>query len=461
MKHGWRISVISSLLILAVIGVSACSANQSGGQQQVQVTKGDISLTVSGSAKVDVSTDAKPSFGNGGRISKLYVNEGDKVTKGEVLAQLETDTLELALSQAQVAQAQAKVALTQSQMALTQAQTSLTTAQFNLDKTQAVADIKDAITTLQNQITAAQVSLNQAVASNDTGGIKVMTNYLTTAQGELYNQQQKLKTLLNQTEYAGVVTYNIQGQTYDRLTVEDVHLKELAVESAQLSVTEAQQNIELAKRSLDQTNKAVTVAQNQLDDATITSPIDGVAVTVNVKQGDVVPPASVMPTTPIYIIDPNTMLVTAQIDEVDIANVKVGQKVNITLDSAPYVIYAGKVDSIAMAPEANPQNSGVVVYDVKIGFVKPPPPEVKIGMSATADIICTEKTGVLLVPSRAINEDVQGNSTVNVIVNKKVETRSVQLGISDGINTEIVSGLKAGDTIVIMSPTQNSGLFGQ
>jgi HlyD family secretion protein len=126
-----------------------------------------------------------------------------------------------------------------------------------------------------------------------------------------------------------------------------------------------------------------------------------------------------------------------------------GQKVNITLDSAPSVIYEGKVNSIAMAPATNPQNSGVVVYEVKIGFVKPPPPEVKLGMSANVDIISLERTGVLLVPNRALKTDSQGNPAVDVMVNQKVETRTVQTGISDGINTEITSGLNAGDTVVI------------
>jgi RND family efflux transporter MFP subunit len=461
MKLGRGILAVSLFLILVALAATACGSNQSNAKQQVQVTQGDIALKTSGSSKVGVGTDAKPSLVSGAKIAKLSVKEGDIVSKGQVLARLETDNLVSALYQAQVAQAQSEVAVTQSQTVMTQAQTSLTAAQFNLDRTQTVADIKDSITTLQNRITAAQVNLDQAKASNDISGINVMTSYLASIQIELLNQQYKLQTLLSQPQYAGVLTYNILGQTYDRLTVEDVRLKQLAVESAHLSITQAQQNIELAKRTLDQAKKAVTVAQTQIDNATITSPIDGIAVTVNVKEGDIVSPSSALSGPPIYIIDPTTMQVAAQIDEVDIANVKLGQKVNITLDSTPNVIYEGKVNSIAMAPVSNPQNSGVVVYEVEVGFVNPPPPEVKLGMSATADIISAEKTGVLLIPSRAIREDGLGNPTVDVMVANKVETRSVQLGISDGVNTEVVSGLKAGDKVVIIPATQNSGLFGQ
>jgi HlyD family secretion protein len=463
MNRRWKILGIGLFLILTVLATTACSGTQSGSPQQVQAVKGDIALKVSGSGKVGVDKDANPSFGSGGKITELNVKEGDKVTKGQVLARLETDTLELALSQAQVAQSQAEVASTQAQIALTQAQTSLAAAQFNLDKTQAVSAIKDQITTLQNKITAAQVNLDQARASGDIDGANIMLAYIASTQFELLSLQSKLQTLLTQPEYSDSAGYylTISGQTYDRLTLQDVHLKELAVESAQLSVTQAGQNIELTKRSVDQAGKAVAVAQNQLNNATITSPIDGVAVTVNVKEGDMVSPTSFVANVPIYIIDPGTMQVTAQIDEVDIANVKLGQKVDITLDSAPNIIYAGKVNSIALAPLSNPQNSGVVVYEVKIGFVNPPPPEVKVGMSATADIISIEKTGAILVPSRAIKTDQQGNPQVDIIVNSKVESRKVQVGISDGINTEITSGLNGGETVVIIPASQSSGLFGQ
>jgi HlyD family secretion protein len=198
-----------------------------------------------------------------------------------------------------------------------------------------------------------------------------------------------------------------------------------------------------------------------LNDATIIAPIDGIAVTVNVKEGDTVPSSSINPTTPIYLIDISSMQVSAQIDEIDIPGVKLGQDVIISLDSAPDMQYAGKVKSISMAPVANPQNSGVVVYEVKAGFVNPPPPEVKLGMSATVDIITNEHKDVLLIPSRAIKEDNQGNPVVDVKVNQKIETRPVKVGISDGLNTEITSGLNAGETVIITRTTGNLGLFGQ
>ena len=108
----------------------------------------------------------------------------------------------------------------------------------------------------------------------------------------------------------------------------------------------------------------------------------------------------------------------------------------------------GTVNSISISPITKSQNCGVVVYEVKVNFVNPPPPEVKLGMSSTVDIITSQTSNVLLVPNRAIQEDNQGNPTVDVLVNNKIEARPMQLGISDGINTEVISGLKKGDMVI-------------
>ena len=89
------------------------------------------------------------------------------------------------------------------------------------------------ITNDQWTIKAAQVNLTQAEATNDTAGINTMTLYIANTQKDLDNQTNKLKALLATNEYSGFATYDIPGQTYDRLTVEDAMMKELAVQSAQ------------------------------------------------------------------------------------------------------------------------------------------------------------------------------------------------------------------------------------
>jgi HlyD family secretion protein len=456
--RGWKFLSIAVFLVLVIATASACSSSSSGiQQQQVAVTKGDLIIKVNGSGKVVVDIDAEPYF-PGGKVSQLFVKEGDPVSKGMVLAKLETDALELALSQAQVGLAQAQVGLTQVQSAQTQAEIALAAAQFNLDRTKAVSDIMDEITQAQMDVAIAQALDDEAHIYSNSDRLSFWGPRILELKITLAEKQQKLVDLLSKEEFTGEFLY-LQGQKYDRLAVEDARIKQLQVTSAQLSVQQALQNIEQARKTSDQAAKAVALAQKQLNDATITSPINGTAITINAKEGEIALSPSV--SVPMYLADLSTLRVNAQIDEIDIASVKIGQKVNLKLDSAPDTLYEGKVISVSLAPVANPQNSGVVVYEVEIGFATPPPTEVKLGMSATVDIISIERLGALIVPSRAVKTDTQGKTVIDVMVNQKIETRQIQTGVSDGINTELISGLNTGDIVIVTRAASPSGMFGQ
>ena len=133
-------------------------------------------------------------------------------------------------------------------------------------------------------------------------------------------------------------------------------------------------------------------------------------------------------------------------DEIDIAEVKPGQRAIIELDALPALQLEGKVISISVLPKVE---AGVVTYEVKIGFDVPPDLQLKVGMSADADIVIIEQTDVLLVPDRAIIKDSQGNPMVEVLVNEEIEERPVVVGISDGFDTEIIDGLNEGEVVVV------------
>jgi len=137
------------------------------------------------------------------------------------------------------------------------------------------------------------------------------------------------------------------------------------------------------------------------------------------------------------------------VDEIDIPEVEVGQEVIITLDALPDKEFTGVVGIIyPLAIEVG----GVIVYKVKIELNVPEDSGVRVGMSAEADIVLASRTDVLLVPDRAISEDSEGNSVVNVVIeDDELEERPVVVGISDGFDTEIISGLKVGETILARS----------
>jgi HlyD family secretion protein len=446
----WKVIVAPLLVLVLLLSLTACgvAGRQTPVKQQITAARGDLTVKVSGNGKVAVTTDINLSFGNAGKLALLNVKEGDFVTKGTLLARQDTASIELALSQAKLGQSQAQAAVMQASAAQTTAESALTAARFNLDRTQSVSDVNNAITKIQNQIDIAQANLSQAQSQGDTTSSASLNRYIQDSQIALLLQKKKLSLLLTQTTYAGVDTYNIAGQTYDRLTLEDIHIKELAVESAQKSVDLAKQNIEVAKGALDQANSAVNVAQKALNDATLTAPFDGIVAHLYYKQGDIIPSPAYTPQNVVYIVDATNLEVDANIDEMDVPTVKIGQNADISIDALPGVLIKGKVTSIAMIPNTQVAASGLTAYLAKVNFTVSPEQGIKPGMNATVNVVTNEKKNVVLLPIQAVKKDSQGKSYVEVPNGDKTETRTVTIGISSGSQVEIVSGIQAGDKVV-------------
>ncbi len=365
----WRI--IAVLLCLALTGVTACGNESEGDvtRQPVEVGRGDLAVTVSGSGNIAVSDEVRLAFGAGGKVDKIYVDEGDKVNEGDVLAKLDTDSLELALTQAKAAQTQAEAALAQAEAAQAQASAARDDAEYSLKQLKKVL-----------------------LASSDR--VKVAEAYLDAAELQLEAAESQFKAAESQLEMAGQV---------------------------------------------------VAEAQRQLDEASITASFDGLVASVYAKEGDIVPSPTMSPMAIIHLIDPATMELEAEVDEIDIADVEPGQRAIIEVDALPDVQFEGVVASIPPLPSLR---GGVVLYDVKIGFSVPEGSALRVGMSATADIIISERSNVLLVPSRAIIKDSQGRAIVQVVVDKQTEERLVVVGLSDGFETEIIDGLKEGEVVL-------------
>lgn len=198
----------------------------------------------------------------------------------------------------------------------------------------------------------------------------------------------------------------------------------------------------------DLTNKQIALeeALEQLEGATILAPFDSLVASVGAKAGEKVTSGTAIVT----LIDPSVVEVQGTVDEVDVAQAKVGQDVTITLDALSGVTLRGKVQSVA--PTATTQ-SGVVSYSVSIS-VNNPSGDVglKAGMTAAATITTQRKENVLLVSSRAIKRT-GGQQVVEVMVDGQTEQRTVRTGITDGQQTEILSGLEEGEQVVIQAST--------
>jgi len=439
--------IAAILLGTILIGVSACNPFESKtevNEELVEVVRGDLAVTVSGTGNIEVSNETKLSFGVGGKIEKIYVDEGDEVSKGDVLAKLETDTLELALNEAKVAYSQAQIsvleaeaAVVEAEIAVGQAETSLQTAEWTLEQTQDqyyLVDIKIA----QSDVDSALRNLEDALWKLDK-----------------YEEGSEGQILYSKSVVQAQARYQAAKDRLDAIVAgfnaEEVEIKELQVLVAKQSLDLAEQSLELAKRSpalarqsLALAEQSLKVAQKQLNDATITAPFDSTIAKVFVDEGDIIPAPTLGTTQIIQVIDPEKMELNVQVDEIDIIGVMTGQKAIIETDAIPDFTIDGTVAFISLLPT---ELSGVVVYDAEIYFNIPEGSGLRAGMSATADIMVAERINVLLVPARAIREDSQGNSIVGVMVDGQIEERVVIIGISDGFQTEILDGLEEGEMI--------------
>ncbi len=223
-------------------------------------------------------------------------------------------------------------------------------------------------------------------------------------------------------------------------------------ESARLSLQQAES-------SVAQRQEAVSKAKTNLGYATITSPIDGVVLSKSVEEGQTVASSFSTPTLFTIVKDMTDMRVVASVDEADIGEVKVGQRVTYTVDAYPDETFEGTVTQVRN--EATTDNN-VVTYEVVISA---PNPDLKLkpGLTANVTIYTLEQSGILSVPTKALRftptketvgakdkiVDCQGTHKLWVRDGNTFKAYSVQTGITNGTRTQIISGIKEGSVVVV------------
>lgn len=221
-------------------------------------------------------------------------------------------------------------------------------------------------------------------------------------------------------------------------------------ETALLAYRQAQDEVKQRRESLQQ-------AQTNLGYATITSPVDGVVLSREVEEGQTVAASFETPTLFTIAQDLTDMRVIADVDEADIGEVKEGERVTFTVDAYPDDTFTGTVTQVRQ--EGNTEDN-VVTYEVVISA---PNKDLKLkpGLTANVTIYTLDKRGVMSVPNKALRftpkeeligdarvKDCKGKSKVWTFSNNVFTAHPVTIGISDGVNTELLGGVKAGTKIV-------------
>lgn len=423
--------------------------------------------------QVDLTFDAT------GKVQEILVEEGQFVSAGEPIAilnaeplaeayedaqlrlqaeQIEFDTLfaepmaeELALAEAELLAAQLSYGGSTALTGEGSIQEQIEVIEYELAKNRAWQS------SLSRDVSLANLS-QSAVNLEDT--IDRLNGETTTDYFNAVNSRDRSATQLRQSEASLLEQSNAISETEADVMAESNRLADYGGSNS--IVQEAQARIDLINFSSDPDDIELTYAQidlalaeialaeaeAQLEDAIIRAPFDGLVVSNNLVIGE-------FPSTDaVTLVDISQFEINLPIDEVDIVEIAIGQSVSFTLDALSDVELVGVVEQIAVSPDVT---DDLVTYDVLV-VVDNADERIRSGMSTTALITLQEYQNVLVIPNRFINTvDQIGISFVNTLDSTgNVNTTPVTIGIQTNAVSQILSGLEAGDSVVI---TPNSGGF--
>jgi HlyD family secretion protein len=367
---------------------------------------------VTASGRLSLVQDIKLTFGTSGQVVQVNVSELDKVTKGQVLAKLDTTSLEQAVKAAELTLKSAESDRELAQNGIESAEADYKTMQENIkaasiDLEQAQDSLREItypytyrtvyidvptalgfINDAENEITKATTALNTGQSSEVSHQLRQALESLT-----------RSRELLSRQGY-GKDVFAIQHLSMDKFwTLRAAELQvdraQVAVENAENTANKAAIAVENAKTAFDKAQIAVDKTSNDLDiaryelqKAIITAPFDGVIAAVNVEELDLLSSVNYATTIAIEIIDPSRMELYVEVNELDIPNVKLGQKVTISVNALPDTRFDGTVNSIDTLPMVE---SSLVSYDVQVVFDVPQDSALKVGMTATAEFVADKQ----------------------------------------------------------------------
>lgn len=489
--------VVPTIAAVAVVGGGLTLLVRHGGSGSTEyrtatATVGTVTQTLALSGNLSPVGASDLDFGSSGKISAVNVQPGQKVTAGEVLATLDSNSLQAALIQAKatLSSAQARVSLdgsgptaqtlAQSQASVRSAQAQVASAQTALTDGNAVDQA--AITQAQDQLTADQNSCKASPATSTPTPSPSASPSPTPAP--------------TPNPACGKITGDNEAVAAARAKqTQDQHQEQNSLTQAQSQLANAQAQLATADQSATATQLAQDQAQVQVDQvnvdnaqlavagATITAPVAGVVGQVNITVGQLTSGGSSTgssnaggggggggaggsstgsgssTTHDIVVLTPGAFEVVGSVSDTQVSEVALNQtaQVSVAGDSNPIT---GKVTNIAAEPTVT---SGVATFPVTV-VLSGTNSDLHSGVSASVSLVINQVSDVLTVPTSAVRPNGAGD-TVETLVNNQVVSVPVTIGATDSLRTQIQSGLTEGETVVVATlssvvPTPNVSNFG-
>jgi len=395
-KRRWNYYWIAAILVVLgiLVAVGLMAARSSGKKidptKLAKVERGDVVKSVVATGKVEPITKVEIKSKASGIVKKLYIEAGDHVKQGQVLAELDRVEME-----AQVRQSEAQ---------LQSAQATLSSAEADLARSRVDAEGVD-VPMLKRAWVRADSMAKQGVVS---------------------------QSALDEAEKNYVLATNKQ------------HVAQAQVVVNSAKVAQARAEVKRAEATLSQ-------LREQLSYTTIVSPIDGIVLSRDVEVGDAVSSILVLGSSATLVMtigDTSQVYVKGKVDESDIGKVYLGQPARIRVESFKDKSFEGKVTKIS---PMGVEKDNVTTFEVRVS-INNPGGELKALMTANAEMILEEHKNVLNVPESALIYDQNKSASVEIpeaTVKEGKRKIAVKAGISNGAKTEILSGLNEGQQVVL------------
>src|SRR5580692_11161946 len=385
-------AIVTVIVLLIAIGVFAATrgGTKIDPSKLAKVEKGDLAKSVVATGKVTPITKVEVKSKASGIVKKLLVDYGDRVKQGQLLAQLDKVEIE-----AQVDQSRA---------GLEAAQANMKSAQADLERAKVDAEGPD-------------VPLLRRAYDRATGMAK-----------------------------DGVVSASALDDAEKNY---EMALNKQNVSKAQVTVLRAKIAQAQAQVAQDQAN--LKQLEEQLSYTDIISPLDGIVLSRDVQLGDAVSSILVLGSSATLVMtlgDTSEVYVKGKVDESDIGKVYLGQPARIKVESFKDKTFYGKVTKIS---PMGVEKDNVTTFEVRVS-INNPEGVLKAMMTANAEIILEEHKNVLQIPEGSIIYDKDKKASVEIPDPKAKEGKkklAVNIGISNGAKTEVLSGLKEGDQVVL------------
>ncbi|TNH00507.1 efflux RND transporter periplasmic adaptor subunit [Testudinibacter sp. TR-2022] len=304
---------------------------------------------------------------------------------------------------------------------------------------------------VSGQLLQIHVGLGQKVKKGDLIAeidAKNQNNELATALAQLASYQAQLN--------AAQANLTAMQSSYDRINrlYKQKSATQDSLETARVNLANAQSTIAQLQSSIKQAEISVTTAQTNLDYTKILAPIDGTIISIPVSEGQTVNSNQTAPTI-VQVADLSKMLIKAEISEGDISKVKAGMKVRFTTLADPKKVYQSEIASIDPAlttltdndySESSSDSSAVYFYANIV--IDNPDETLRIGMTTQNTITIVDAENVLTIPTMAIQKVGEQYQVRVLTADNKTETRRIEIGISDDMNTQVLSGLAEGDEVI-------------